>query len=94
MSLTITCPICGKRSGYEFRFGGEERGPRPEESGLTPQQWCDYVHNRSNVAGVQKEWWYHREGCGTWFKAHRDTRTNLQVIFTETDDTEDAQCSG
>jgi sarcosine oxidase subunit delta len=79
MSLTITCPICGKRSGYEFRFGGEERGPRPEPSNLTPQQWCDYVHNRSNVAGVQKEWWYHRDGCGVWFTVSRNTLTNLEV---------------
>ncbi|PIE61088.1 MAG: sarcosine oxidase subunit delta, partial [Desulfobacterales bacterium] len=29
MALTLTCPICGKRNGYEFRYGGEEKGPRP-----------------------------------------------------------------
>ena len=44
MALTITCPICGKRNGYEFRFGGEEKGPRPDEAGLTPAAWSDYVH--------------------------------------------------
>ena len=48
MSVMITCPICGKRNGYEFRFGGEERGGRPEEEGLTHEQWCDYVHMRTN----------------------------------------------
>ena len=37
MALTITCPICGKRNGYEFRFGGEEKGPRPDEKDLTPE---------------------------------------------------------
>jgi heterotetrameric sarcosine oxidase delta subunit len=79
MSLTITCPICGKRNGYEFRFGGEERGPRPDEEGLTPEAWCDYVHMRSNIGGIQEEWWYHRDGCGTWFKIWRDTLTNTEV---------------
>jgi sarcosine oxidase subunit delta len=39
MALTITCPICGKRNGYEFRFGGEEKGPRPAEKDLTPEQF-------------------------------------------------------
>ena len=29
-----------------------------------------------NVAGVKREWWYHRSGCRTWFQAERDTRTN------------------
>jgi sarcosine oxidase subunit delta len=66
MSRIITCPICGKRDAYEFSFGGEDRGPAPDAKGLTPKDWSDYVHNRSNVAG-QKKWWYHRDGCGTWF---------------------------
>jgi heterotetrameric sarcosine oxidase delta subunit len=79
MSLTITCPICGKRDGYEFRFGGEERGPRPDEEGLTHEQWCDYVHMRVNKAGIQREWWYHRDGCGSWFTIERNTLTNLEV---------------
>ena len=79
MSLTITCPICGKRDGYEFRFGGEERGPRPDERGLTHEQWCDYVHMRVNKGGIQREWWYHREGCGSWFTIERNTLTNLEV---------------
>ena len=36
----------------------------------------EYVYFRDNVAGVQREWWYHRAGCGLWFVAERDTRTN------------------
>ena len=79
MSLTINCPICGKRDGYEFRFGGEEKGPRPDEKNITHQQWCDYVHMRDNVGGVQVEWWYHRDGCRSWFKIRRNTLTNLEV---------------
>ena len=34
MALTLTCPVCGKRNGYEFRYGGEDKGPRPDEAGI------------------------------------------------------------
>jgi hypothetical protein len=43
MSFMITCPICGKRDGYEFRFGGEDCGPRPAETDLTSDRWLDDV---------------------------------------------------
>jgi len=79
MSFTLTCPVCGKRNAYEFRFGGEDKGPRPEESGMTAASWCDYVHMNNCVAGVQKEWWCHKDGCGSWFTTSRDTRTNLET---------------
>ena len=79
MTISITCPICGKRSGYEFKFGGEERGPKPTWINPTPKQWCEYIHNRRNIDGVQKEWWYHKDGCGTWFTIYRDTLTNHEV---------------
>ena len=83
MSFTITCPICGKRDLYEFRFGGEDRGPRPNQEELTPEAWCAWVHMRDNVAGPQKEWWYHRDGCGLWFSVWRDTLTNLELSASE-----------
>jgi sarcosine oxidase subunit delta len=42
-----------------------------------------YVYRRRNIAGVQKEWWYHRAGCKKWFQALRDTRNNdvLRTFF-------------
>lgn len=83
MALTLTCPLCGPRNGYEFRFGGEDKGPRPEEEGLTPTQWCDYVHLNNSVAGIQQEWWCHKDGCGVWFRTQRDTRINKEVVLTE-----------
>jgi len=46
------------------------------------RELTDYVYFRDNVAGVQREWWYHRIGCGLWFVAERDTRTN-KVLHTE-----------
>ena len=85
MALTITCPVCGKRNGYEFKFGGEEKGPRPEEEDLTPESWCDYVHQNQCVAGVQEEWWFHKDGCGAWFTIYRDTTTNLETEQPETE---------
>ena len=75
----ITCPICGKRNGYEFRYGGVDKGPRPAEEVLSPATWCDYVHMNKCVAGIQKEWWFHRDGCGAWFTTYRDTTTNLEI---------------
>jgi sarcosine oxidase subunit delta len=46
------------------------------------RELCDYVYFRDNVAGMQREWWYHRVGCGLWFLAERDTRTN-EVLSVE-----------
>ena len=83
MALTLTCPVCGKRNGYEFRYGGEEKGPRPAETDLTPQAWCEYVHLNKCTAGIQKEWWCHRDGCGVWFTTDRDTTRNLEVEKSE-----------
>lgn len=79
MSYTIICPICGKRDAYEFKFGGEVKGPRPEEEGLTPKARVDWVHMNDNPGGASNEWWYHRDGCGSWFTIWRDTLTNRQL---------------
>ena len=41
-----------------------------------------YNYFRTNTAGVQREWWFHRSGCRAWFYAERDTTTN-EVLKTE-----------
>ena len=74
MSFLLTCPNCGTRRVDEFRFGGEYR-ERPQGD-PAPQQWAAYLYERANVAGPQREWWYHRQGCKRWFVATRDTVTN------------------
>ncbi len=79
MSFTITCPICGRRNGYEFRFGNEERGPAPAQTDLPLQTYHDYVHLHQATAGPQREWWCHKDGCGVWFTIWRDTLTGRQV---------------
>lgn len=77
MSFQIPCPNCGLREVEEFRFGGEYRlRPKLETQ---PREWVRYNYLRRNIAGEQKEWWYHKLGCGKWFLVIRDT-TNNQII--------------
>ena len=74
MSYLMTCPHCGVREVTDFAFGGEvNRRPRERP---TLRELGAYKYFRRNVAGVQREWWYHRSGCRAWFIAERDTRTN------------------
>jgi len=74
MSFLLPCPNCGPRDVNEFAYQGEVT-VRPRE---TPSlhELTSYLYFRRNVAGVQREWWYHRLGCQVWFQAERDTRTN------------------
>ncbi len=62
---------------YEFRFAGESQ-TRPDPEADT-EVWDRYLYFRTNEAGVQQEWWYHRSGCQDWFLARRDTRTNVVI---------------
>jgi len=74
VSYVLRCPNCGMREVTDFGFGGEV-STRPAGT-PTPRERNEYIYFRSNVAGVQREWWYHRSGCRAWFIAERDTRTN------------------
>jgi sarcosine oxidase subunit delta len=80
MSYVLTCPNCGVREVTDFGYGGE-LNPRPREA-PTLRELNTFNYFRKNVAGVQREWWNHRSGCGDWFVAERDTRTN-EVIWTK-----------
>jgi sarcosine oxidase subunit delta len=64
----------------EFAYAGEVTN-RPRRA-PSQRELSSYVYFRRNVAGVQREWWYHRFGCELWFLAERDTRTN-EVLRTE-----------
>jgi sarcosine oxidase subunit delta len=71
MSFLLTCPNCGPRDVYEFRFGGQilpVSGP-DDASGVA--RTCI-----SNLPQAQRERWYHRFGCRSWLIAERDVRTN------------------
>jgi heterotetrameric sarcosine oxidase delta subunit len=80
VSFLLPCPNCGPRDVNEFAYQGEVT-TRPKES-PTLRELTSYLYFRRNVAGVQREWWYHRHGCQAWFFAERDTRTN-EVLSTE-----------
>ena len=74
MSFLLTCPNCGVREVTDFGYGGEVSA-RPA-SRPTRRELNAYNYFRRNVAGPQREWWFHRSGCRVWFLAERDTRTN------------------
>lgn len=77
MSFVLSCPNCGDREVTDFQYGGEVV-PRPRQR-PERRELAAYNYFRRNLAGVQREWWYHRAGCRTWFLAERDTRTNAVV---------------
>ena len=76
--ILLTCPNCGERNVAEFHFGGEckARSQNPE-AGSSDAAWVDYLYLKENKLAVQKEWWYHRAGCGRWFIAERHTQTQV-----------------
>jgi methylglutamate dehydrogenase subunit B len=80
MSFLLPCPNCGPRDVNEFSYAGEVT-VRPKGS-PSFRDLTAYLYFRRNVAGVQREWWYHRLGCEIWFQAERDTRTN-EVLSVE-----------
>ncbi len=80
MAFLLKCPNCGERNVYEFRHGGElTTRPKPDSP---ESEWTDYYYIRKNVAGEQREWWYHSFGCRKWFIAVRNTVTN-EVLHSE-----------
>ena len=82
MSFLLPCPHCGPRPVDEYAYFGEVT-TRPAGDAPTLRELTEYVYFRDNVAGVQREWWQHRAGCGEWFLAERDTRTNEVLSITE-----------
>jgi methylglutamate dehydrogenase subunit B len=83
MSFLLPCPFCGPRPVDEYAYFGEVTRRAPGSASL--HDLTEYVYFRDNVAGPQREWWQHRAGCGEWFLAERDTRTNevLGVMLPE-----------
>ena len=79
MSFLLSCPYCGPRPVDEYAYFGEVT-KRPKGS-PSLRELTDYVYFRDNVAGVQREWWQHRTGCGEWFLAERDTRSNAVLAI-------------
>ncbi len=78
--LLIVCPYCGERSELEFTNAGEAHIRRPSDpSALSDEAWAAFLFYRSNPKGTHAERWRHTHGCGKFFNALRDTRTDRIV---------------
>ena len=74
--MRIECPYCGSRDLSEFAYYGDAKR-RPEASEAdTPRQLYEAVYLRDNPAGRHDELWYHVNGCRSWLRVSRDTRTH------------------
>ena len=78
MTFRLTCPVCGARDVYEFRYGGQERGPRPEHAQLSSDEHFRWTQFRMTRPEPQEEWWYHTGGCGVWLTTWRTPATNRE----------------
>ncbi len=72
--LLIHCPHCGPRNADEFSFGGE-LVPRPGPDS-EPESWRDYLYTKENLAGWEREQWFHLSGCRRFLEVERHTITN------------------
>jgi sarcosine oxidase subunit delta len=70
----LDCPNCGKRNVGEFSYKGSYK-KRPDPDAAF-DQWVDYVHLDKNPKGINREWWFHVNGCKRWFIADRNTVNN------------------
>jgi sarcosine oxidase, subunit delta len=78
--LRITCPYCGDRPEIEFRYAGEAHVVRASDaSAISDTEWQAFLYLRSNPLGLHKERWRHTHGCGQFFNAVRDTKTDKFV---------------
>ncbi len=72
--LLILCPHCGPRNADEFSFGGElVRRPGPDTG---QESWRAYLYTKENLAGWEREQWFHGSGCRRFLEVERNTITN------------------
>ena len=75
--LLIPCPHCGERPELEFGYGGQAHVARPADpAAVSDDDWAGHLYFRANPRGVHAERWRHAHGCGRFFNALRDTRTD------------------
>jgi heterotetrameric sarcosine oxidase delta subunit len=75
--MRIPCPFCGERDAREFTYLGDATVTRPDPAAPEAERrFFDYVYLRDNPAGPHRELWYHAQGCRSWLKVERDTRTH------------------
>lgn len=86
--LLICCPYCGERPELEFGYGGQAHVARPADpSLLDDEEWGAYLYSRDNRKGQHAERWRHVHGCGRFFNAIRDTRSDRFLAFYKVGET-------
>jgi len=75
--MRIECPFCGERDSSEFRYLGDAAYRRPaSEAPDAADRFYEAVYLRDNPMGPHQELWYHANGCLSWLRVTRDTRTH------------------
>lgn len=77
--MRIPCPHCGERDRREFTVLGDADPVRPNGMDADPGPMFDYVYQRTNAAGLHREYWYHGAGCHAWLVVERDTRSHAII---------------
>lgn len=74
--MRIHCPYCGERDLSEFVYYGDAAyRPDPMKADV-PRQFYETTYLRDNPAGSHHELWFHANGCRSWLRVTRDTRTH------------------
>ena len=75
--MRIGCPFCGARDASEFAYLGDAGFARPNAAAPdAAASFATAVYLRDNPAGPHDELWYHGQGCRSWLRVTRDTRTH------------------
>lgn len=84
LGMLIPHPLLGPRDASEFVYLGDAdlmNRPQIEDPAqigaeATQQAFHEYLHLRSNTAGVHRELWFHEQGDRSWLIVTRNTVTH------------------
>ncbi len=76
--MLIDHPLLGPRDAAEFVYLGDAallHRPDPAAENAA-DDFYTYLHLRDNIAGEQRELWYHEQGDRSWLVVTRNTLTH------------------
>lgn len=77
-AMLINHPLLGPRDAAEFVYLGDAallHRPNPAAD-TAADDFYNYMHLRDNIAGEQRELWYHEQGDRSWLVVTRNTLTH------------------
>jgi sarcosine oxidase subunit delta len=76
--MIINHPLLGPRDSEEFVYlGSAELINRPDwQNETAPEDFHNYQYIRENIAGENRELWYHEQGDQSWLVVTRNTLTH------------------